>query len=162
MEPAAFFKAMAEGEISALLVFGADPVTLLPADADVKSALHKLGFIFVAESSDTGISELAQVRVPEATHFEKEGTFTNEARRVQKFSQAIPGLGESRPAWQIAAELAKRLGAPWKFNSAADVFEAMAKVVPDYNGLTLSAIPDDGVGLGEDSTKSETETAKEG
>jgi len=125
-----------------LLVFGADPASELEGAAE---SLKKLDFLMVADTQHTLTTELATVVLPEASPFEKEGTFVNEGGRLQKLTPATSPRGESRSAWQTAARLIGALGAVQRFDSAAKVFDAMAREVPALKGLSLSMLPVAGV-----------------
>jgi NADH-quinone oxidoreductase subunit G len=142
VDAAGIVKAVEDGEVSVLLVFGADPASELEGAAE---SLKKLDFLMVADTQHTLTTELATVVLPEASPFEKEGTFVNEGGRLQKLTPATSPRGESRSAWQTAARLIGALGAVQRFDSAAKVFDAMAREVPALKGLSLSMLPVAGV-----------------
>jgi len=137
--------AAGRGELKALLVFGDDPASI---GEDAASALAKLDTLLVTSAWQTRTAELARVVFPEATAAEKEGTFTSERGRVQRVRAAIPPVGESRPAWQIAQALAIRLGRKWNYSTAAAVFDEIAGEVSGYHGLSHASIPPEGSPLG--------------
>ena len=69
-------------------------------------------------SSFSRTAQYADVILPAVPSLEKDGTFTNTERRVQRFYQALPTLGESKPDWWIIQEIANRLGAEWNYQSS--------------------------------------------
>src|SRR5438034_11666372 len=81
-------------------------------------------------------AERAHVFLPAAAFAEKEGTFTNSERRVQRVRQALPGPGEARPDWWITCELAKRVakrlglevGGQFDYAGPAAIFDEMARL----------------------------------
>ena len=94
----------------------------------------------------TETAELADVVLPAASFAEKNGTFTNSERRVQRVRKAIEPVGESKPDWRIVCEIAKRLGASgFDFESAEEVFEEIRSVTPSYAGITYGRIEKQGI-----------------
>ncbi len=95
----------------------------------------------------------ADVFLPAASWAEKEGTFTNTDRRVQRVRKALEPRGESRPDWKIVCRLAerieKRLGRPqsafWAYQGSAEVLEEMGRVVPEYAGVKYRRIENQGL-----------------
>jgi len=76
---------------------------------------------------------------------EKDGTFTNTERRLQRVRQAIEPLGKARPDWQIICDLSSRLGYPMKYGSPAEVMEEIASLTPSYGGIRYHRL--EGLGL---------------
>ncbi len=163
MDGAAIIQSIEAGEILALLVFGADPAALEGGAA----ALEKLDLLMAADTRPTGTTKLATVVIPEASPFEKDGTFTNEGGRVQRLSAAVQPKGASRSSWRTASDLAKALGARWTFETAARAFDAIAREVSLFKGLSLATLPVEGVAVhqpaeaSEEEPTDETETAPE-
>ncbi len=84
----------------------------------------------------TETAKFADVVLPAATFPESEGTFVNMEGRLQKFGPAIVPLGEAKPGWRIIRDLAGTMGIPgFEYESAAAVYEALAKAVPAFRGL---------------------------
>ncbi len=91
---------------------------------------------------------LAHVVLPAAAWAEREGTFTNHQRRVQRFRRAFAAPGDARAGFELLGALLRRLGAEWGATSARDVFALLAAAVPDYAGLDYKAIGSTGRVLG--------------
>jgi len=93
-------------------------------------------FVVVQDSYLNDLCEFADVVLPAATFPESEGTFVNMEGRLQKFGPAIVPLGEAKPGWRIIRDLAGTMGIPgFEYESAAAVYEALAKAVPAFRGL---------------------------
>lgn len=88
----------------------------------------------------TELAKQADVVLPALSFAEREGTFTSGDRRVQRFYRALPPLGEAKPDWWVAQEIAKRLGYTWSFQSPAHVFADIARNVPPYSGLSYDVL----------------------
>jgi NADH-quinone oxidoreductase subunit G len=92
---------------------------------------------------DILLSELAKradVVLPALSFAEREGTFTSGDRRVQRFTRALPPIGNAKPDWWIVQEVAKRLGAMWSFGAASQIFAAIANETPHYADLSYELI----------------------
>jgi predicted molibdopterin-dependent oxidoreductase YjgC len=88
---------------------------------------------------------MADVVLPAACWGEKDGTFTNTCRTVQRVRKAVPPPGEARPDWQIITELAEACGVKWSYGSPSDVFDEIAKVTPSYGGISYGRIEEKGL-----------------
>lgn len=139
------------GAIKALLIVGANPAGALPGGAEIEAALERLTFLAVSDVFPTQTTRLADVVFAAAAPAEKDGSFTNLERRVQRVRAAMPPSGVSRPDWSILAELARRiaraLGRPATFDYAgpADILREITTVVPFYGGITYERIEERGI-----------------
>jgi predicted molibdopterin-dependent oxidoreductase YjgC len=88
----------------------------------------------------TRTAERADVILPALSFAERDGTYTNAARRVQWFNRALPPMGRARADWAIITDIANRLGANWDFSAAADVLQEINESVPQYAPMTLQAL----------------------
>jgi len=104
--------------------------------ADVPQA----SFTIAQELFMTEQAKHADILLPALSFAEREGTFTSGDRRVQRFHRALPALGEARPDWWIAQEIARRLGHGWGFAGPMHIFADIAQQVPHYSGLSYEAI----------------------
>jgi NADH-quinone oxidoreductase subunit G len=125
------------GDIKLMWIAGAD---LVGDDPLTAQALDALNFLVVQELFLTDTARHADVVLPALSFAERDGTYTSGDRRVQRFNQALPPLGQGRPDWAILADAAVRLGADWSFDSSASVLAAINKAVPQYAGMTLEAL----------------------
>ncbi|MGB9906584.1 MAG: molybdopterin oxidoreductase family protein [Candidatus Saccharicenans sp.] len=85
-------------------------------------------------------ASLAQVIIPRPSYAEAEGTYTNAERRVQLNRKKVEPPPEVRPLWKNLTELARALGHDWKYHTAEEIFSEIAKVVPQYSGLTYNQL----------------------
>ncbi len=134
-----------EGDIRAMYIMGENPV-LSDADSDhIRKALQSLDFLVVQDIFLTETAQYADVVLPACTYAEKEGTFTNTERRIQRVRQALEPLGHSRTDSQIIVDLAKRMGAPWQYESSAQIMQEIASVTPQYGGIEYGRIQEQGL-----------------
>ncbi|MBP7997943.1 MAG: NADH-quinone oxidoreductase subunit NuoG [Chloroflexi bacterium] len=122
--------AAATGDIRTLYLLGADPV-----GDGLMAERGKLDFLVVQELFLTPTAQLADVVLPAQSWAEHDGTFTSGERRVQRFYPAITSMGESRPDWQIIAQISEKLGLGKAPIASSLVFRDMARAVPQYKGL---------------------------
>ncbi|MCO5194810.1 MAG: NADH-quinone oxidoreductase subunit NuoG [Anaerolineae bacterium] len=100
----AIYAGAESGDITALYIVGADPVGdgLMPGRG-------ALDFMVVQELFLTETAQLADVVLPAQSWLERDGTFTNGERRVQRYNPAIQKVGDSRPDWQILAQVIEKI-----------------------------------------------------
>ncbi|MGH2459949.1 MAG: molybdopterin oxidoreductase family protein, partial [Chloroflexota bacterium] len=139
------------GAIKALVVVGANPAGSLPGGAQVEAALKNLKLLVVSDIFPTHTTKIAHVVFSAAAAAEKDGTFTNTERRIQRVRAAIPPVGVSRPDWYILSELANRIAnklgklSTFTYNGPADVMSEIARVVPFYGGVSYDKIDQGGL-----------------
>ncbi|OFW58628.1 MAG: formate dehydrogenase subunit alpha [Actinobacteria bacterium RBG_16_64_13] len=134
------FDAILAGELKAMYIMGEDPV-LTDADANhVRKAIDKLEFLVVQDIFLSETAKYADVVLPAACYAEKDGTFTNTERRVQRVRKAVEPPGEARADWEIIADLSARMGYPMEYDSPADIFEEVRTLTPNYAGMTYDRV----------------------
>ncbi|XRG76953.1 formate dehydrogenase subunit alpha [Rossellomorea sp. GAMAL-10_SWC] len=122
-----------KGEMKAMYLVGED-MALVDCNANhVHEVLSDLDFFVVQDLFFSKTAQYADVILPAAPSLEKEGTFTNTERRVQRLYQALPTLGESKADWWIVQEIANRLGANWNYQHPGDIFAEMASLAPLFS-----------------------------
>ena len=135
-----------EGKIKALYMMGENPLLSEANAHHAEEAFKKAEFMVCQDIFLTETAQLADVVFPAASFAEKDGTFTNTERRVQRVRKAIEPVGDSKPDWWIVSELAKRMGAKgFDFETAEQVFEDIRSVAPSYAGITYARIEDQGI-----------------
>ncbi|MBW2410728.1 MAG: formate dehydrogenase subunit alpha [Deltaproteobacteria bacterium] len=127
---------IASGKIRALYVIGENPVVSEPQSNFVAWMLHKLDLLIVQDIFPTETSRYAHIVLPAAMVGEKDGTFTNAARRVQYTAAGLKPPGEARADWQILTEMANALGAGWQYTSTEEIWEEIRKAAPVFSGIT--------------------------
>ncbi len=123
------------------------PAVLFLADADITgddalqgASLSSESFKIAVEMFMTETALQADVVLPRQSFAERDGTFTNAERRVQRFYLAQAPLGDSRPDWKIFAEIGQKLGRTKPKLSAAAVMQDITKTVPLYAAMTYPAL----------------------
>lgn len=137
--------AVEEGKIKAMVIMGENPMVSDPDSNHVKHALKQLDFLMVLDIFPTETAQLAHLVLPAACYAEKDGTFTNTERRVQRIRKAVEPPGEAMADWEILRDLSNRMGNPAHYTSAAHVFDEMARLTPSYAGMSYKRL--EGKGL---------------
>jgi predicted molibdopterin-dependent oxidoreductase YjgC len=141
-----------DGTIKAFFVMGEDPLTSEPNLNHARHALEKLELLVCVDIFMNSTAELADVILPSCSFAEKEGTFTNSDRRVQRVRKAIEPIGESRPDWAILCDLARRLethlgiapSAGWTYEHPSEIWEEMRRLTPDFRGISYDRLEHEG------------------
>ncbi len=129
------FQAAFEGQLKGLYVMGENPMLSEPDLNHAREALSKLEFLIVQDIFFTETAQLADVILPAASFAEKDGTFTNTERRVQRVRKALDPPGEAKQDWEIIAEISKRMGYPMDYSSTAEIMNEIAQLTPIYGGI---------------------------
>jgi predicted molibdopterin-dependent oxidoreductase YjgC len=139
------FDKILEGDIKALYIFGEDPFISLPNLERLKNGIHKIEFLVVQDLFITHIGSYAHVILPGASFAEKDGTFTNMERRVQRVRKGISPVGDSRADWKIFCDLSTLMGYPMNYRDPSDVMGEIASLVPFYSGMTYLNLEKGGI-----------------
>jgi len=127
--------AIHEGKIKALYIMGENPVISDPDSTHVREAFAKLEFLAIQDIFLSDTAEYAHVVLPAATFAEKDGTYTNTERRVQKIRKAVQPAGESRPDYEIICSLSRLMGYPMDYRASHEIMEEIAILTPSYGGI---------------------------
>jgi len=136
-----------DGRIRALYLIGENPAQTEPNAHHVEQGLTHLDFLvcqdlFLNETS----SQHADVVFPASSFAEKDGTFTNTERRVNRVRKAVPCPGEAREDWQIVVDFANALGADWpEYQTAEDAWNEFADLAPLWSGIRYDRIEEVGL-----------------
>ena len=137
-----------EGKIKALYIMGEDTIMTDPNSHHSIKAFENLEFIVVQELFMTATSKMADVILPAASYFEKNGTFTNGERRVQRVNKVIEPIGNTKPDGQIVIDVMNKLGYEQPTGltyDAAKVIEEIANVIPFMKGLSWERLGKNGL-----------------
>lgn len=129
-----------DGSVKALFIMAENPMLSDPNLNHVKEALESLELLVVSDIFMTETAKLADVILPGASFIEKDGTFTNTERRVQRVRKAIEPIGNSKADWDILCELIKTLGGTADYASPSDIMEEIRGLVPSYGGITYERL----------------------
>jgi formate dehydrogenase alpha subunit len=134
-----------DGTLKALYVIGENPLVSDPDVNHAEKSLDNLDFLVVQDIFLTETAEIADVVLPSACYAEKDGTFANTERRVQRIRKAVDPPGESRDDWDIICEIATRMGHPMAYDSSRQIMEEISKVTPSYAGISYDRIEYEGI-----------------
>jgi formate dehydrogenase alpha subunit len=149
-------RAAHEGKVKAMWIIGENVAMSDPDAQHVIEALERLDFLVVSELFLTETAQHADVVLPAASFAEKDGTFTNTERRVQRVRKAIEPIGQARTDWEIICEVARRIGSKfdvqsssnleprtlnsWNYTNAEEIMQEIASLTPSYAGITYARI----------------------
>ena len=142
------FDAIDADALKALYLIGENPVISHADSAHAVHCLEKIPFLVVQDIFLTETAKLADVVLPAACFAEKNGTFTNTERRVQRVRKAVNPPQGARDDAQIICEVAAKMGAvlaPEGGKNVAGIFDEMATVTPSYAGLSYKRIDEQGI-----------------
>jgi len=141
------FDAIREGEIKTMYITGENPYLSDPDGNQVIKALKRLEFLVVQDVFLSETASLADVVLPAASSFERDGTFTSTERNVQRVRKVINPVGESRPDWEIICEIAKRMGEGdiFSYKDPSEIMDEIAKLTPIYGGINYDRLDGSGI-----------------
>jgi NADH-quinone oxidoreductase subunit G len=133
-------QAAAAGELDALILVGADPIGDFPDGDLALDALDYGVFTVAIEIFPTESAVRADVVLPATAYAERQGTFTNLERRLQKLEKVVDAPGSSRDGWEILQGIARELGDDWAWHSFEDVWADINKNVATHADIDVAAI----------------------
>jgi len=129
-----------EGELKALYIVGENPMVSDPDLNHAEASLKNLDLLVVQDIFLTETARIADVVLPSTCFAEKDGTFSNTERRVQRIRKALDPPGDARGDWQIICDLAGRMGYSMSYADAAEIMAEIAGLTPSYAGITYERI----------------------
>ncbi len=133
-------EAIHEGKLKAMYIKGEDTITSDANANDVGEALRKLDFLIVQDINFSVTCEYADLILPASPSLEKDGTFVNTERRIQRLYKALEPLGNSKPDWEIIQLIANRMGGTWEYKHPSDVMVEVARLTPIFAGVTYERL----------------------
>ena len=134
-----------EGKLKALYIVGENPLVSDPDLNHAEKSIQNLDFLVVQDIFLTETAQLADVVLPSKCFAEKEGTFSNTERRVQRVRKAISPPGEALDDWRIVCEISKRMGYDMTYENSRAIMEEISKLTPSYAGINYDRIEDVGI-----------------
>ena len=142
--------------IKAMYIVGENPVVSDPNSNHTRRVLESLEFLVVQDIFLTETAQLADVVLPGASFAEKDGTFTNTERRIQRVRRAIHPVGDSRADWEVVQEVAirtsekiggaaKGLANGFRQPGPAEIMREVASTTPSYAGVSFERLENDGL-----------------
>jgi predicted molibdopterin-dependent oxidoreductase YjgC len=139
-------EASSQGKIKVVYLAGENPFLSEPDAGHAQAALSKLEFLVVQDIFLSETAKLAHVVLPGTSFAEKDGSFTNTERRVQRVRRAVEPPGNARPDWWIACRLAGRMGkSGFDFKDPARIMDEIAKLTPSYGGVSYRRLSKGGL-----------------
>jgi predicted molibdopterin-dependent oxidoreductase YjgC len=133
-------------QLKALYLIGENLVLSEPQANRVTEALKRVGFLVVQDIFLSETAQLADVVLPAVTFAERDGTFTNTERRVQRVRKAIEPIGNSKPDWWITCQVAQRMGGKgFDFSHPSQIMEEIARLTPIYGGISYERLEEGGL-----------------
>ena len=133
-------EAIHRGKLKSMYVIGEETSVVDSNTNFVQDVLAKLEFFVVQDIVFNDTCRFADVVLPASPSLEKEGTFTNTERRIQRLYQVFEPLGNSRPDWRIIQDVANRLGANWNYGHPSEIYREIASLVPLFAGVTYERL----------------------
>lgn len=140
------------GTVRGMFVLGENPMMSEPNQNHARHSLEKLEFLVCQDIFINETGEMADVILPATSFAEKDGTFTNTDRRVQRCRTAVPPVGNSRPDWDILCDLGRRIEQRmglnlvhgFNYGHPSEIWEEMRQVTPDFWGIDYDRIEREG------------------
>ena len=144
--------AMDTGRIKAMYITGENPLLSEPDLNHAEETFKKLDFLVVQDIFMHETAQIADVVLPATSFAEKDGTFTNSERRVQRVRKAIEPVGESRADWEIIRDVALRLSSKldleleheFDYSHPSEIFDEMASLMPIIAGISYDRLEKEG------------------
>ncbi len=137
--------AAGSGKIKALYIMGENPLLSDPDLHHVRKELQCLDFMIVQDIFMTETAQMADVVLPVAAFAEKDGTFSNTERRVQRVRKAVEPPGDAITDWEVICGISGKMGYPMSYKSAHAIFEEIRQVTPSYAGLSYERLEKEGI-----------------
>jgi formate dehydrogenase major subunit len=133
-------EAIDRGKLKAMYLFGEEMAFVDSNSNHVDSAFEKLEFFVVQDIFFSRTAQFADVVLPAAPNLEKDGTFTNTERRIQRFHKVFEPLGDSKPDWEIFQLVANRMGANWSYTHPSELMAEAASLAPIFAGVSYERL----------------------
>lgn len=134
-----------DGALKALYIIGENPMVSDPDLNHAKKSLENLDFLVVQDIFLTETAQMADVVLPSASFAEKEGTFTNTERKVQRIRKAVESPGEAREDWRILSDVAGHMGYTMNYADAKAIMDEIGQVTLSYCGINYDRLERDGI-----------------
>ncbi|MDA3779162.1 MAG: formate dehydrogenase subunit alpha [Bacteroidales bacterium] len=139
-------QAASKGEIKAMYIMGENPLISDPNLSHIDKALNKLDFLVVQDIFHNDTTPYADVILPATSFAEKDGTFTNSDRRINRIRKLVDAPGESLPDWEIISMIENEMKSQMpQLQNASEIFDELASVMPSYRGVNWKRIEHEGI-----------------
>ena len=137
------FDSALDGQFKGLYVQGEDILQSDPDTRHVSAALANMELVIVQDLFLVETAHYAHVFLPGCSFLEKDGTFTNAERRIQRIRKVMSpknGYGD----WEITQMLANRLGMNWSYSNPSEIMDEIARLTPSFAGVSYEKLDQDG------------------
>ncbi len=134
-----------EGKVRGMYIMGENPALSDPNLNHVRKALEKVEFLVVQDIFITETAKYADVILPGKTFAEKDGTFTNTERRVQRVRKVVEQIGDRKDDWDILQILLNRFGIKADYQDPSEIMDEIAEISPIYAGIDYTRIEEIGL-----------------
>ena len=145
--------AIDEGRIKAMYVTGENPLLSEPDLAHAEKSFRSLEFLVVQDIFLHETAQIADVVLPACSFAEKDGSFTNSERRVQRVRKVLEPVGESKADWKIFCELAEKIseitgedfGSEFSYDHPSQIWDEFASLTPLVAGINYERLENGGI-----------------
>jgi formate dehydrogenase major subunit len=128
------------GRLKGLWIIGYDVAQTDPNLKKVRQALGRLEFLVVQDLFMSETAKLAHLVIPGASFLEKDGTFTNLERRIQRIRKVVDPPDDVLPDWQVVSRVATRMGYPMRYQYPSEIMEEMRQLTPMLAGVSYARL----------------------
>lgn len=129
-----------EGRLKGLWIIGYDVAQTDPNLKKVREALRRVDFLVVQDLFMSETAQLAHLVIPGASFLEKDGTFTNLERRIQRIRKVVDPPGGILPDWELVSRVSTRMGYPMSYAHPSDIMNELAALVPMFAGVSFDRL----------------------
>ncbi|QRF74866.1 Formate dehydrogenase subunit alpha [Thermoplasmatales archaeon] len=131
---------ISDGRIRSMYIIGEELVTTGSSTNYIRQMLDKLDFLVVQDAFLSETAKHADVVLPASVSVEKDGTFTNTERRIQRIYSVMSPIGKSKPDWEIIQMIAKQLGFHWGYRHPSEIMDEAARLSPIFAGVSYDRL----------------------
>jgi formate dehydrogenase major subunit len=135
--------AAVEGTFKGIFIQGEDIAQSDPNTKHVTAALENMECVIVQDLFLNETAAFAHVFLPGTSFLEKDGTFTNAERRINRVRQVKAPM-QGKDEWQVVCDLAQAMGYDMRYNNAAEIMDEIASVTPTFAGVSFARIDEKG------------------
>ena len=133
------FDAAIAGEFKGMYVQGEDIAQSDPNTQHVETALRSLECLIVQDIFLNETAKFAHVLLPGSTFLEKDGTFTNAERRINRVRKVMPPVA-GMADWEVTQALSTALGYPMNYSHPSEIMDEIAQLTPSFNGVSYEKL----------------------
>jgi formate dehydrogenase major subunit len=131
------------GEFKALFVQGEDIAQSDPNTQHVQRALESMELVIVQDLFLNETARFAHVFLPGTSFLEKDGTFTNAERRINRV-RPVMASKTGKQEWQVTCDLSAALGYPMHYDSSSQIMDEIASLTPTFAGVSFALLDEVG------------------